>query len=110
MQSDHRSDEPATRIASLTEQTVKTASIRLSKEWEEAMANEKALCLDHVEVVCRAFCDVIAPRDSEDLMQADFSVEGAYHQDYEPGESKTEFSHVPPKECLPHYHPTEIQI
>ena len=43
-------------------------------------------------------------------------MEGAYHQDLEPGENKTEFAHVPPKECLPYchglgheVHPTEIQ-
>ena len=29
------------RIASLTEQKVKHVSVRLSKEWEEATANEK---------------------------------------------------------------------
>ena len=63
-------NEAMTRIASLTEQKVKHVSVRLSKEWEEATANEKALCLDHVEEVCRAVCNVIAPRDSEELLQA----------------------------------------
>ena len=58
------------RIASLTEQKVKHVSVRLSKEWEEATANEKALCLDHVEEACRAVCNVIAPRGSEELLQA----------------------------------------
>ena len=63
-------NEAMTRIASLTEQKVKHVSVRLSKEWEEATANEKALCLDHVEEACRAVCNVIAPRDSEELLQA----------------------------------------
>ena len=58
------------RIASLTEQKVKHVSVRLSKEWEEATANEKTLCLDHVEEACRAVCNVIAPRGSEELLQA----------------------------------------
>ena len=59
-----------TRIASLTEQKVKHASVRLSKEWEEATENEKVLCLDHVEEACCAVCNVIVPRDSEELLQA----------------------------------------
>ena len=63
-------NEAMTRIASLTEQKVKHVSVRLSKEWEEATANEKTLCLDHVEEACRAVCNVIAPRDSEELLQA----------------------------------------
>ena len=63
-------NEAMTRIASLTEQKVKHVSVRLSKEWEEATANEKALCLDHVEEACRAVCNVIAPRGSEELLQA----------------------------------------
>ena len=54
-----------TRIASLTEQKAKHVSVRLSKEWEEAAANEKSLCLDHVEEACRTVCNVIAPRDNE---------------------------------------------
>ena len=59
-----------TRIALLTEQKVKHASVRLSKEWEEATENEKVLCLDHVEEACCAVFNVIVPRDSEELLQA----------------------------------------
>ena len=54
-----------TRIASLTEQKGKHVSVRLPKEWEEAAANEKSLCLDHVEEACRTVCIIIAPRDNE---------------------------------------------
>ena len=54
-----------TRIASLTEQKGKHVSVRLSKEWEKAAANEKSLCLDHVEEACRTVCIIIAPRDNE---------------------------------------------
>ena len=43
----------------------KHVSVRLSKEWEEAAANEKSLCLDHVEEACRTVCIIIAPRDNE---------------------------------------------
>ena len=42
-------NEAMTRITSLTEHKVKHVSVRLSKEWEEVTANEKTLCLDHVE-------------------------------------------------------------
>ena len=58
-------DEAMTRIASLIEQKGKPVSVRLSKKWEEATANEKSLCLDHVEEACRTLCNVIAPRDNE---------------------------------------------
>ena len=58
-------DEAMTRIASLIEQKGKLVSVRLSKKWEEAAANEKSLCLDHVEEACRTVCNVIAPRDNE---------------------------------------------
>ena len=58
-------DEAMTRIASLIEQKGKPVSVRLSKKWEEAVANEKSLCLDHVEEACRTVCIIIAPRDNE---------------------------------------------
>ena len=58
-------DEAMTRIASLIEQKGKPVSVRLSKKWEEAAANEKSRCLDHVEEACRTVCNVIAPRDNE---------------------------------------------
>ena len=36
---------------------------------EEAAANEKSLCLDHVEEACRTVCIIIASRDNEQLLQ-----------------------------------------
>ena len=45
-------------------------SFRLVSEWDLATANERALCLDQVDEACRAVCSVIAPRDSEELLQA----------------------------------------
>ena len=57
-------------IASLTDKTVEPLTFRLVSEWDMATANERALCLDQVDEACRAVCSVIAPSDSEKLLQA----------------------------------------
>ena len=63
-------NEAMTNIASLTGRKVAPLTFRLATEWEKAAANEKAVCLDQVDEACRAVCNVIAPRDSEKLLQA----------------------------------------
>ena len=63
-------NEAMTYIASLTGRKVEPLTFRLATEWEKAAANEKAVCLDQVDEACRAACNVIAPRDSEKLLQA----------------------------------------
>lgn len=57
-------------IAPLTDKTVEPLTFRLVSEWDLATANERALCLDQVDEACRAVCGVIAPRDSEKLLEA----------------------------------------
>jgi len=63
-------NEAISSIALLTDMTVEPLTFRLVSEWDLAMANERALCLDQVHKACRAVCSVIAPRDSEKLRQA----------------------------------------
>ena len=59
------------QIASLSDmKTVEQLTFRLASDWESATANEKALCEEGVDEACQAVCKVIAPKASEELLNA----------------------------------------
>ena len=64
-------NEAMANIASLSEKTaVEPLTFRLASEWDEATEKEKSLCIEQVGEACRAVCTVIAPKESDKLLQA----------------------------------------
>ena len=64
-------NEAMANIASVSKKTaVEPLTFRLTSEWDEATEKEKSLCIEQVGEACRAECAVIAPKDSDKLLQA----------------------------------------
>ena len=58
------------KIASISDSKVEPLTFRLKTEWDKATPNEKRSCVEKVDEVCRAVCQVIAPRASDQLLMA----------------------------------------
>lgn len=64
-------NEAMANITSLSEKTaVEPLTFRLASEWDEATEKEKSLCIEQVGEACHAECAVIAPKDTDKLLQA----------------------------------------
>ena len=58
------------KIASISDSKVEPLTFRLKTEWDKATPSEKRLCVEKVDEACRAVCQGIAPRTSDQLLMA----------------------------------------